>query len=192
MTGKLNKEHFDAEVSVSSPIIWSREWHFESELNHSSNGEYLFKAIGKIGEEKSEFIGNFSLKNFHEFSGNLIYQGTFSTLSKVKFDFDVKISKIESILDLNLVTTHPSMPHVKLMFNFKEINNSERYIGKFVFDASRDINIEATLGMISHKKSLITIFGHKYKINNFIKKFDIFHEKFQRSLHFGLYLESNC
>ena len=42
------------------------------------------------------------------------------------------------------------------------------------------------LGMISHKKSLITIFGHKKKIKNFIKKFDIFHEKFQRSLHFGL------
>ena len=26
------------------------------------------------------------------------------------------------------------------------------------------------LGMISHKKSLITIFGHKHKIKNFIKK----------------------
>ena len=30
------------------------------------------------------------------------------------------------------------------------------------------------IGMISHKKSLITIFGHKHKIKNFIKKFDIF------------------
>ena len=30
-----------------------------------------------------------------------------------------------------------------------------------------------TLGMISHKKSLITIFGHKHKIKNFNKKFDI-------------------
>ena len=26
------------------------------------------------------------------------------------------------------------------------------------------------LGMISHKKSLITIFGHKHEIKNFIKK----------------------
>ena len=33
----------------------------------------------------------------------------------------------------------------------------------------------ATLGMISHKKSLITIFGHKHKIKNFIKKIGIFH-----------------
>ena len=32
-----------------------------------------------------------------------------------------------------------------------------------------------TLGMISHKKSLITIFGHKHKIKNFIKNFDNFH-----------------
>ena len=31
------------------------------------------------------------------------------------------------------------------------------------------------LGMISHKKSLVTIFDHKHKIKNFIKKFDIFH-----------------
>ena len=29
------------------------------------------------------------------------------------------------------------------------------------------------VGMISHKKSLITIFGHKHKIKNIIKKFDI-------------------
>ena len=36
------------------------------------------------------------------------------------------------------------------------------------------------LGMISHKKSLITIFGLKHKIKNFIKKFYIFHKKFQQ------------
>ena len=34
------------------------------------------------------------------------------------------------------------------------------------------------LGMVSHKMSLITIFGHKHEIKNFIKKFDTFHEKF--------------
>ena len=34
------------------------------------------------------------------------------------------------------------------------------------------------LGMISHKMSLKTIFGHKHKIFNFIKKFEIFHKKF--------------
>ena len=33
------------------------------------------------------------------------------------------------------------------------------------------------LGMISHKKSLLTIFGHKHEIKNFIKKFYIFREK---------------
>ena len=50
------------------------------------------------------------------------------------------------------------------------------------------------LGMISHKKSLITIFGHKHKIKNFILKFDIFHEKkkkkkIQLHLNFSPYLE---
>ena len=44
--------------------------------------------------------------------------------------------------------------------------------------------------MILHKKSLITIFGHKHEIENFIKKLDIFDEKI--SIAFGFwYLESN-
>ena len=38
------------------------------------------------------------------------------------------------------------------------------------------------LGMISHKKSLITIFGHKHKIKNFILKFEIFHEKKKKKI----------
>ena len=40
------------------------------------------------------------------------------------------------------------------------------------------------LGMISHKKSLITNFGHKLKIKNFIKKLDIFHEKISMAFEF--------
>ena len=44
------------------------------------------------------------------------------------------------------------------------------------------------LGMISHKKSLITIFGHKHKIKNFIKKFDISHKKISTASDFVSYL----
>ena len=40
------------------------------------------------------------------------------------------------------------------------------------------------LGMVSHKMSLITILGHKHKIKNFIKKFDIFHEKISMAFEF--------
>ena len=36
------------------------------------------------------------------------------------------------------------------------------------------VELSQQLGMVSHKKSLITIFGQKLKIKNFIKKFDIF------------------
>ena len=50
----------------------------------------------------------------------------------------------------------------------------------------------AHLGMISHKKSLITIFGHNHEIVIFIKKFDIFHLKISTAVDFGLYLERNC
>ena len=42
--------------------------------------------------------------------------------------------------------------------------------------------MENVVGMFSHKKSLITIFGHKHKIKNFIKKIGIFHKKFQQPL----------
>ena len=45
------------------------------------------------------------------------------------------------------------------------------------------------IGMISHKKSLITIVGQKHKIKNFIKKFDIFHREISTAFDFGLYLE---
>ena len=45
------------------------------------------------------------------------------------------------------------------------------------------------LGMISHKKSPITIFGHKNEIKNFIKKFDIFHEKISMAFGFWFIFE---
>ena len=41
-----------------------------------------------------------------------------------------------------------------------------------------------SLGIISHKKTLITIFGPKHEIKNFIKKFDIFHEKISTAFGF--------
>ena len=52
--------------------------------------------------------------------------------------------------------------------------------------------IEHLLGMISHKKSIITIFGHKHEIKNFIKKFDIFHERISNFIKkFDIFLEKN-
>ena len=44
--------------------------------------------------------------------------------------------------------------------------------------------VSYVLGMILHKKSIITIFGHKHKIKNFINKFDIFHFQKFNSLRF--------
>ena len=54
--------------------------------------------------------------------------------------------------------------------------------------------VDEVIGMISHKKSQITIFGHKHEIKNFIKKFEIFHKKISTASGwiFGLYLELNC
>ena len=45
------------------------------------------------------------------------------------------------------------------------------------------------IGKFSYKKSKITIFGQKHFKQNFITKFDIFHEKISITFHFGLYLD---
>ena len=45
--------------------------------------------------------------------------------------------------------------------------------------------------MVSHKMSLITIFGHKHFRQNFHQKFDIFYEKISTASDFGSYLASN-
>ena len=45
-----------------------------------------------------------------------------------------------------------------------------------------------TLGMISHKKTLITIFGHQYFRHKFHQKIDIFHVKISTASNLGLYL----
>ena len=50
--------------------------------------------------------------------------------------------------------------------------------------SEESVKDSSDLGMISHKKSIITIFGHKHKIKNFIKEFDIFHEKFLKDFEF--------
>ena len=45
------------------------------------------------------------------------------------------------------------------------------------------------LGMISHKMSQITIFGHKLFWQKFHQKFGIFHKKISTAFDFGSYLE---
>ena len=60
-----------------------------------------------------------------------------------------------------------------LTTHLNAIEKHEKHLDRLVL-VSNDKDHEL-LGMISHKKSQITIFGHKHKIKNFIKKFDIFH-----------------
>ena len=49
-------------------------------------------------------------------------------------------------------------------------------------------NAGEELGMISHKKSLITIFGHSHFRQKYHQKFDIFYEKISKASDFGSYL----
>ena len=58
-------------------------------------------------------------------------------------------------------------------------------IDRCMADVEVGLFLSGGLGMISHKKSLITIFGHKHEIKNFIKKIDIFHKK--NSTAFGFW-----
>ena len=52
-------------------------------------------------------------------------------------------------------------------------------------------NQPVIIGMISHKISLITIFGHKHFRQKFLQKFDIFHKKISTAFDFGSYLGLN-
>ena len=51
---------------------------------------------------------------------------------------------------------------------------------------------QGTLGMILHKMSLITIFGHKHFRLKFHQKFESFHKKNFNNLWFGSYFLWNC
>ena len=55
--------------------------------------------------------------------------------------------------------------------------------------ANITLSNDGSLGMISHEKSLTTIFGHKHNMKNVNKKFGIFQEKISTAFGFGLYLE---
>ena len=86
----------------------------------------------------------------------------------------------------------------KVRMKMSHLSWSEQRIFQHAFNKYGETTIESQiptstpnkdLGMISHKKSLITVFGHKHKIKNFIKKFGIFHEKISAAFDFGLYLE---
>ena len=64
--------------------------------------------------------------------------------------------------------------------NFEKTNSNQsvsksiKSLNRSVSKSAKAVNREqesTELGMISHKKSLITIFGHRHKILNFIKKF---------------------
>ena len=78
--------------------------------------------------------------------------------------------------------------------NFDEPPTPAGSMPEEVFDAKTGIFVKPeaepeTLGMISHKKSLLTIFGQKHEIKNFIKKFDI---EISMAFDFSSHLESNC
>ena len=68
---------------------------------------------------------------------------------------------------------------VKINESNGETSEDESYLCNHI------IAVQTNLGMISHKQSLITIFGLKHEIKSFIKIFDIFHEKI--SMAFGFW-----
>ena len=67
------------------------------------------------------------------------------------------------------------------------LNSMEKFdskLNKWIMVTSMSAR-RSSVGMISHKKSLITIFGHKHFRQKFHQKFDIFHEKISTASDFG-------
>ena len=111
---------------------------------------------------------------------------------------------IQELMEFNLRRGTPAIRHeVRKLICLLTKDNREatNHLNKLLYDKIgmalkshssypdlvESVRHEMTLlGMISHKKS---IFGHKHKIKNFIKKFDIFHKKISTAFDFGLYLE---
>ena len=63
---------------------------------------------------------------------------------------------------------------------FFSIVRSQDYFTLLIYMAWNPVG--EPIGMISHKISLITIFGHKYFRLKFHQKFEIFHKKFKQLL----------
>ena len=64
-------------------------------------------------------------------------------------------------------------------------NSPREGLTEVIFQVS--VPMVTYLGMISHKKSLITIFGHKHFKQKFHQKFEHFHKKFSTPSDFGSY-----
>ena len=54
--------------------------------------------------------------------------------------------------------------------SIEKLENGNFKVGVHIADVSYFVKTNTKLGMFSHKKSLITIFGHKHEIKNFSKQ----------------------
>ena len=78
-------------------------------------------------------------------------------------------------------------PNHYMVFNLTERSyNVQKFATGLVsqpgWSTQKPTAFKTVLGMISHKMSLITIFGHKHFRQKFHQKFDIFHEKIPTSI----------
>ena len=87
---------------------------------------------------------------------------------------------IEHKLQEDCLTHFINYPLVKNIFKQKYSHEVTDEAGTFLKNLYKEtpkhrksVSQKNPLGMVSHKKSLMTIFGHKHTIKNFIKRFDI-------------------
>ena len=103
-----------------------------------------------------------------------IYRPLFSA---VQYGFNNEIETNTNVKDKEAFFRLINM----ILWNTPELNDSQerqyfyRRQGLFGRPMPMMFHRQDNLGMISQKKSLITIFGHKDKMKNFIKNFDNFH-----------------
>ena len=179
----FNEKKPNLTVKLTMPSRNGKSKTYEFGINKKNDGLVYYANLydGKlpIRFEMFENIWKFNLNN---------KQCQWACENPLKFEF-VVTGKEGNYIDKTTVKFDKNDNNLQL--RYESIRNGET---KNFMELNAQITYnddEYGLGMISHKKSQITFFGHKHKIKNFIYKFG-FLKKNSTAIDFGSYFVPNC
>ena len=120
------------------------------------------------------------VEGFHgtDYSEDTIYRESIDELVLIreKKEFNIKVSRLMNVV-INAFTNQNDQEwyqQLRTPIDWQQASGiRNRRLDGWLQEL--ESKVKNFLGMISHKKSLMTIFGHTHKIKIFIKNFYIFH-----------------
>ena len=129
-------------VIARSPLLLGNEWSIKGNAV-VAEGSHQITAEANIANEKIQLQGKVDHRSLKDFGGKIVYQGSSSLLAKANVDFRFKFDLAqESILELDVTSSHPALPRVKVMLSMNGSGNG--YEGKFVGILPKLDQIEAS------------------------------------------------